>query len=168
MALFEPLFRSLNQAGIRYVVVGGLAVVLQGHARMTVDLDLVIDLDEDQVRRTIDVLVGLGMQPRVPVDPRDFADRGIRETWIRDRGMQVFTMLDRANPLRVVDLFAEHQLPFDDLWERADRIELQGTEVRVASIPDLIHLKRLSGRPQDHSDIERLEAILRRRNEVRE
>ena len=37
MAVFEPIFQALNDAGARYVVVGGLAVVLQGHARLTVD-----------------------------------------------------------------------------------------------------------------------------------
>jgi hypothetical protein len=39
MAIFEPILARLNEAGGRYVVVGGLAVVLHGHARLTVDLD---------------------------------------------------------------------------------------------------------------------------------
>ena len=94
MALFEPLFKALNDAGVRYVVVGGLAVVLHGHARLTVDVDLVVDLDEGQALRAIDALVRLGLHPRVPVNPRDFADRSIREAWIRERGMQVFSMFD--------------------------------------------------------------------------
>ena len=42
MPLFEPVFAALERAGSRYVVVGGVAVVLQGHARFTADLDLVI------------------------------------------------------------------------------------------------------------------------------
>jgi len=48
MAVLEPLFLALNDAGIRCAVVDGEAVVLHGHARLTADLDLVIDLDEEQ------------------------------------------------------------------------------------------------------------------------
>ena len=161
MALFEPLFKALNDAGVRYVVVGGLAVVLHGHARLTVDVDLVVDLDEGQALRAIDALVGLGLRPRVPVNPRDFADRSVRETWIRDRGMQVFSMFDPSNPMRMVDLFVDHPVPFEELWSRSQEFELRDTIVRVASIPDLVRLKRLAGRPQDLADIEQLEAILK-------
>jgi hypothetical protein len=50
------------------------------------------------------------------------------------------------------------------LWARSAKFELQETTVRVASIPDLIHLKRLAGRPQDKADIEQLEAILQAKN----
>lgn len=160
MAVFEPLFQALNDAGVRYVVVGGLAVVLHGHARLTVDVDLVVDLDKDRAARTMEVLTRLGLLPRVPVNPMDFANPSVRDLWIRDRGMQVFSMYDPSNPLLVVDLFVEHPVSFEELWSRSQQMELRGTTVRVASIPDLIHLKRLAGRPQDRSDIEALEAIL--------
>ncbi len=63
MAVFEPLFKALNDSGVRYVVVGGLAVVLHGHPRLTVDVDLVVDFDEDQALRAIDTLVGIGLRP---------------------------------------------------------------------------------------------------------
>jgi predicted nucleotidyltransferase len=161
MAVFEPLFKALNDAGVRYVVVGGLAVVLHGHARLTVDVDLVVDLDEDQALRAIDALVGIGLRPRVPVNPRDFADPAVREGWIRDRGMEVFSMHDPSNPMRAVDLFVDHPIPFEELWSHSNEFELRDTTVRVASIPDLIHMKRLAGRSQDQADIEKLEAILK-------
>lgn len=45
--IFQPIFQALNHSGVRYVVVGGVAVVLQGHARLTVDLDLIVDLAAD-------------------------------------------------------------------------------------------------------------------------
>jgi hypothetical protein len=104
MALFEPLFQALNDAGVRYVVVGGLAVVLHGHARLTVDVDLVVDLGEDQALKAIETLVRLGLRPRVPVNPRDFADPAARASGFHF-GMQVFSMSDpqsdaRGRPLR--------------------------------------------------------------------
>jgi len=159
MALFEPLFKALNDGGVRYVVVGGLAVVLHGHPRLTVDVDLIVDLDEEQAGRAIDALVAMGLRPRIPVNARDFADASLREVWVRDRGMQVFSMFDPSNPMRVVDLFVSHPVPFAGLWSRSEEFELQATTVRVASIPDLVQLKRIAGRPQDLADIEALEAI---------
>lgn len=165
MAIYEPLFRALNDAGVRYVVVGGLAVVLHGHPRLTVVVDLFIDLDPTEARKAIDVLVGMGLRARVPVDPADFADPRIRERWHRERGMEVFSLSDPSNPLRVVDLFVEHPIPFVDLWSRSVPIPLRATVVRVASIPDLVRLKRLSGRPLDTDDIAHLEAIRAAREE---
>ena len=161
MAVFEPLFKALNDGGVRYVVVGGLAIVLHGHPRLTVDVDLVVDLDDEPARRAIDTLVAMGLRPRVPVNPRDFADRSVREGWVHDRGMQVFSMFDPSNPMRVVGLFVNHPVPFEELWARSVEFELRGTTVRVASIPDLIQLKRLAGRSQDLADIQQLEAILK-------
>jgi hypothetical protein len=163
MAILEPLFKALNDAGVRYVVVGGVAVVLHGHARLTADVDLVVDLERAEAKRAIDTLVALGLRPRVPVDPGDFADPSVREGWIRDRGMQVFSMVDPLNPLRVVDLFAEHPMPFEELWRRSETMPLRETTVRVASIEDLIRLKRSSGRALDRDDVARLEAILKAR-----
>ena len=165
MALYEPLFRALNETGVRYVVVGGLAVVLHGYARLTADVDIVVDLAPEPARKFIMTLVDLGFAPRVPVEATEFADPAARGRWIRERGMQVFSMVDRANPMRVVDLFAQHSIDFDMLWSRAEAVALASTSVRVATIDDLIQLKRLAGRPQDLTDIEQLERIRRRRQE---
>jgi len=160
MSLFEPIFTALNDAEVRYVVVGGVAMVLHGHARLTVDIDLVVDLDDQPAARAIDALVGMGLRPRAPVNPRDFADSAIRAAWVRDRAMQVFSLSDPANPMRAIDLFVAYPIPFEELWARSQVFDIQGAPVHVASIEDLIHLKRMAGRPQDEADIQELEAIL--------
>jgi len=163
VSLFEPVFEALNRAQVRYVVVGGLATVLHGHARLTADIDLVIDLSRAEAKKTLEALVGLGFRPRAPVEPLAFADPAMRGRWIQEKGMRVFSLWDPDNPMREVDLFVEHPVDFDDLWSRSEVIELTRTTVRIASIPDLIYLKRLAGRPQDLADIEALEVILRRK-----
>lgn len=159
MSLLEPLFEALNRADVRYVVVGGVATVLHGFARLTADVDIVVDLTPAEARKAIDALVGLGLRPRAPVDAAAFADIAVRESWMRDKGMRVFSLWDPAHPMREVDLFVEHPIDFEALFARAEIVPLETTTVRVASIPDLIALKRLANRPQDVADIEALEAI---------
>lgn len=163
VSLIEPIIRALEDAKVRYVVVGGLATVLHGYPRLTVDIDLIVDLAPEEALKAIDVLTTLGLVPRVPVAASEFADRDKRESWIRDKNMRVFTMLDASNPLRQVDLFVESPIPFDDLWRRAEILPLAGTSVRVASIDDIIVMKRIAARPQDLADIEALQAIAARR-----
>jgi hypothetical protein len=108
-------------------------------------------------------LVDLGFLPRPPVDPLDFAVPARREAWVRDKGMRVFSMFDRANPMRVIDLFASHPIDFEDLYARSECVPLESTTVRIASLEDLIQLKGGAGRPQDLIDVDRLQEIRRRR-----
>ena len=159
VALFEPVLAALDGAGVRFVVVGGVAVVLHGHPRMTADLGLVIDLAAASAASAIQALLDLGLEPRLTVDPHSFADPEVRRTWVEERGLTVFTMLDPRDALLEVDLFAQPPLPFDELWERATLVQLEGQQVRVACVDDLIAMKRQVGRPQDLADIAALEAL---------
>jgi hypothetical protein len=159
MALFEPIFEALHAADVRYVVVGGVAVVLHGHARLTADLDLAVDLEPAVARRAIGALTDLGLRPRAPVQPEDFADPDIRSSWKRERGMLVFSMVDASDPLRAVDLFVDEPIPFAELYDRSITVDVVGVPVRVASIADLITLKRRAGRPQDEADIAALREL---------
>ena len=66
-----------------------------------------------------------------------------------------------------VDIFTNHPIKFESLFERSDACDVGGVPVRVASIPDLIHLKRLADRPRDRDDIEKLENIARLKEQPR-
>lgn len=164
MSILEPLFEALNRANVRYVVVGGVAVVLHGYPRLTHDVDLIVDLAPEEAERTIEVLTALGLRTRVPLDPSGFADASIRAGWARDKHLIAFSLWDPVNPLRVVDLFIEHPIPFDALWEQSEIVELDTTTVRIASLPHLIELKRIAGRRRDRDDIEALELIQKERD----
>jgi hypothetical protein len=153
------LLRALDRAGVRVVVVGGVAVVLQGHARLTADLDLVVDLAPDNVRATLAVLTEQGLAPRLPVPVAQFADADTRLRWVRERNLTVFSLHDPTDPRRAVDLFAEPPLPFEELWAAADVLRIDDVTVRVASVDHLIAMKELAGRAQDLADIEALRSL---------
>ena len=162
--MFEELLAYLEERGVRFVVVGGIAVVVHGFARLTADIDLVIDLERSNVTRCVEALTERGLQPLLPVAPADFADEEIRKDWIEHRNLQVFTMRDPRNPMLTVDLFARPPIPFDELWNDATTLALAGRPIRIASLAHLITMKRTAGRPQDLIDVERLEAIARNRH----
>ncbi len=163
MALFEPVFAALAAADARYVVVGGLATVLHGFARLTADIDLIVDLEPPELEKTLTVFEALSLRPRAPVSLRDFANPDARGMWIEEKGMTVFSLWDPDRPMLELDLFAENPIPFGELWARSEVVALTGITVRIAGIDDLISLKRLAGRAQDLQDIEALEAIRAKR-----
>lgn len=160
----EAIFQALNDRGARYVVVGGLAVVLHGHLRATADVDLIVDLEDSEVKKTLAALEAAGFRPYASVPASEFANPKQRAAWVRDKAMLVFSLRPETG-VPMVDLFLEHPIPFDPLWARSVLTTLRGVQVRVASIEDLITLKRMAGRPEDLGDIEALLEIKRLQGE---
>jgi hypothetical protein len=167
VAIFEPIFKALDTAGVRYVAVGGVAVVLHGHPRLTTALDLAVDLAPQAAAAAVEALVGIGFRPRLPLDPAGFSDPEVRNSWIAEKGMTVFSMWDPSDPMRSVDLFVAEPIAFEELWEHSELVDLEDIQARIASIPDLIRLKKISGRPLDIDDIEALTTILSQREHER-
>jgi predicted nucleotidyltransferase len=157
----ERIFGALEDSGARYLVVGGVAVVLHGHPRFTADLDLMLALDAPNVDAALSALEGLGFRPRAPVPLRAFADPAQRLEWERTKGMTVFSLWSADLPGTEVDLFVAVPLPFEAAWPRRLRADLGGINVNVASLGDLIEMKRRAGRPQDLEDVRELEALAR-------
>lgn len=155
----EQVFGVLSAAGVRYLVVGGVAVVLHGHPRFTADLDLVLALDPPNIRAALAALAGLEYRPRVPVEPAALADPNRREEWIREKGMSVFSMWSPQLPATEIDILVEAPFVFHEAYARAVHIDLGDVTVSVASIADIITLKRHAGRARDQEDIDALRAI---------
>jgi predicted nucleotidyltransferase len=156
----ETVLGALNDAGVRYLVVGGVAVVLHGHLRTTADLDLVVQLQPDNARRAIEALSRLGFRPRAPVDAAGFADPATRQAWIREKHVTVFSFWSAAHPDLEVDLFVAEPFDFEAVHRRGLRVRLDQAETTIPSIEDLIALKRTVDRPRDREDIAALEALL--------
>jgi hypothetical protein len=157
---FIGLFGVLATANVRFVVVGGLAVLLHGVDRLTADVDLVIDLAPEATARTITALTESGYRPLAPVPALEFADPAKRAAWQRDRGMQVFSFWDTRNVRPTVDVLLESPIAFDALWRDAVEMRIGSIAVRVASLEHLIQMKEAVGRPQDLADVARLRVRL--------
>jgi hypothetical protein len=155
----EWVLASLEQARVRYLVVGGVAVVLHGYLRTTLDLDLVLQLEQTNVERALEALAGLGFQPQAPVPLSSFADPQIRETWLREKNMTVFSLWHPEHPGFAVDLFVQEPFDFDAVYRRALRVPLQTTEATVISREDLVAMKRAAGRALDLDDVTALSEL---------
>jgi hypothetical protein len=155
---FDPreLLQRLTARGVDFVLVGGFAAVAHGSPRLTQDLDLTYATARANLEALGETLVGLdarlrGVKDEVPFTPDV---RTLRRT-------ELLTLDTSAGPL---DLVAKPPgaPSYSTLRRRAERLDLGGFLVHVASIEDLLAMKRASGRPKDLGDIEELEAIRRR------
>lgn len=158
----EQVLGALHGARVRYLVVGGVAVVLHGHLRTTADLDLVVALDGDNALRAIEALEGLGYHPRAPVAARSFADAETRAAWVAEKDLTVFSLWSDRFPGLELDLFVREPFDFEEAWGRRVTVTLDAVTATVASLADLIALKRAAGRPQDLADVAALEALASR------
>lgn len=160
LSSIESIARALHAAEVPFLVVGGLAVVTHGYGRQTLDLDLVIRLQPDVIRRAFAALASLGYQPRVPVTADGFADAAQRERWIREKGMTVLNLHSEEHPETPIDMFVAE--PFDFASERAAALMEEiapGVRLPVVRLRTLLDLKRAAGRPQDLADIAELRTI---------
>ena len=144
---------AFDRARLPYAVVGGYAVALHGAVRGTVDVDLVIRLRESDFLRAERALRSLGLQPRLPVTASEVFR--FREEYVRNRNLAAWSFVNPAAPSEIVDV-----LLTEDLARlKIRKIRIDGRTVRLASIADLIRMKRASGRPQDLEDIEALRKL---------
>lgn len=156
---FERVLEALAGSNVDFVIVGGVAVVMHGHLRMTNDLDLAVDLTERNLERCLGCLADLGYQPQAPVDMMAFADADQRQRWVKEKNMTVFSpwSSDRSGP--TVDLFADPPFDYQQLKRRAVTVSLAGHDVSVVSLDDLVAMKQAVGRPQDLADVLSLKQI---------
>jgi hypothetical protein len=157
---FEDALVLLRDSGVRFVVVGGTAVILHGVPRTTADLDLVVDLDSENLNRLVAVMTRLGYQPRAPVASAELCDPDRRKAWIEDKGMRAFTFHRPGQPLGDIDILIDSPLDFAELSVRAERVDAGGLILHIAGIEDLIRMKQAAARDQDLADADALRRLL--------
>jgi hypothetical protein len=155
------LLESLFDEQVQYVLVGGLAVQLHGFLRSTFDIDLVLAMDDANLVRFITVAKGFGLVPAIPVAIDSLRNDAQIEQWYREKGMLAFSLREPQVGGSVVDVLVRPDVPFETLNANAIAGDLFGRKVRIASIEDLLVMKRISNRPKDQIDIMALEKILR-------
>lgn len=156
---FEAITAALERAQVRYLIAGGLAVNAHGHPRFTNDIDLVIELVPDNLMRAFAALGELGYRPSIPVSSAEVADPARRESWIREKGMQVLQLWSDAHRETPIDIFVTEPFDFDAEYAAAlIKLLREGLPIRFVSRNTLIEMKQAADRPQDRLDVEHLRA----------
>lgn len=156
----EILF-ALTDAQVEFVVGGGVAAVLHGVERVTLDIDLALDMDPANVEKFLQVMRNLGLQPRVPVPARDLMSREAVQRMVAEKGALVFSFVDFDRPLRHVDIFLQDNLSFEELSRGARKIVIEDRPIKIMGIAKLLETKRAITplRDKDLIDIKELEKL---------
>ena len=156
---YLDLFRCLHEHQVRYLLAGGVAMNLHGVPRMTMDVDLVLALDDANVESFIGCARQLGLKPQAPVSIDSLKNPDDRRRWIEEKNLIAFA-LGGGNPSHpTVDVLLRHDLDLDAALHRALRQTVDGVPITIASIEDMIALKENTGRRQDQDDVEHLRRI---------
>jgi predicted nucleotidyltransferase len=154
------IFKSLNDAGVKYLLAGGLAVVAHGYVRFTADVDIILGMDERNLMSAMKVFDSLGYKPRAPVKLDDFVDTEKRFEWISKKGLTVFSLWNPDEPATEVDIFVEPPIDFDKAYSAGVNCNIVNEiYVKVLSLNDLMFTKRKAGRQKDLDDIVNLAII---------
>jgi predicted nucleotidyltransferase len=142
---FRGLLESLNSAGVKYLVLGGYAVIFYGYERVTKDLDLWISTDAANAEKVAQTLQQFAR----------FTKQQAHQSMFKRKG-KVFVI--GREPVRVDILTNASALSFDECYERRRVVEWDGVRVPLISFEDLRDNKKASGRAKDLADLDRLPA----------
>lgn len=139
---FSDLLRIFNDHNVRYLVIGGYAVVQYAEPRFTKDLDVLISTDTENADAVYNSLKDFGA-PLAGLTTKDFSEEG-------------FFFQMGVPPVRVDVLMGIPGIKFDECWNRRMEVDFDGLNVIFISKQDLIVSKRAAGRPQDLMDADLL------------
>lgn len=139
---FKDLLSCLNAARVKYLLVGGYAVMHYSEPRYTKDLDVWIEPSLRNARAVYKALDAFGA-PLANIDPKTFAEPGV--LFICGLPPSRFDLLTRIGGL-----------DFESAWDARERVDLGGVRTQFISLDHLISAKEVAGRPQDKLDLKKL------------
>jgi hypothetical protein len=139
---FSELLQIFNANDVKYLVIGGYAVVQYAEPRFTKDLDVVIGTDNVNAEAVYAALREFGA-PLAGLTPKDFSEDG-------------FFFQMGVPPVRVDVMMGIPGVRFEECWDRRVEVDFDDLKVLFISKQDLIAAKRAAGRPQDLVDADLL------------
>jgi hypothetical protein len=143
---FEALVTTLNERGVRYAIIGGIATLQHTRLRTTEDIDAMLTVPQMSLPGLFEALGARGFVVDLMKNIREFRDQGL-------------TAIRRGDV--IVDLMRPVLPAYAHVLDRAITGEIMGMPVRVSSAESLVVMKLISLRPQDEADIQDLLATYR-------
>lgn len=149
----KSLVSALNAAQIPYALVGGFAVSLHGAVRGTLDIDIIIPLEQEIYKKVEEVMGSIGLASRIPVSGQEVFN--FRDEYIDKRNLKAWSFVNSSNPAELVDILIIYDLNKVSTVRKTTPFG----DINVISLKDLIKIKREAGRPQDLADVAALEKL---------
>ncbi len=157
--LYADILVKLADAKVKFVVAGGVASLLHGVERLTLDIDMALEMSKENLNRFFIVVRDLNFQPRISVPLEFLLDPLQIKDAVENKNALVFTISDPKQPIKQIDVFLTEENSYSELIHGADYVDIWGRRINIASISKLIEMKRKASRPKDLSDIIELEKI---------
>jgi predicted nucleotidyltransferase len=141
---FRDFIQALNNNNVRYIVVGGFAVIFHGHARVTGDMDVWVE----PVEKNYEQLVKAFHEFHMPVFDMT------KENFLSSDTIDVFVF--GRKPVAIDVMTKVKGLSFKACYKRSKIFESEGLAIRILHLNDLLTAKREAGRRKDIDDIEQL------------
>ena len=148
---YEKLLAKLARAEVKFIIVGGVAVALNGFVRTTEDIDILIEASAGNVARMLDELRNFGQGHARELRPADFSDSEGAIRIIEDFPLDVFTIMRGKR--------------YADLVGATKRTRIDDVDVRYLNAEALIALKSGSQRDQDRIDVSALRSLQEETNQ---
>lgn len=139
---FKELLRIFNEKQVKYLVIGGYAVMKHSEPRFTKDLDLWVWTAPENAKLVFRALQEFGA-PLTGLAEADFTQP------------EAFYQMGRP-PVRIDILMSIDGIDFEEAWGNHIESDFDGVPAHIISKQDLITAKRAAGRPQDLVDLESL------------
>src|ERR1035437_3872790 len=156
----ETIVKALNDAKVQYLIVGGLAVSAHGYERLTVDVDLVIGLQPQNITLGLRTLLAAGWRMSIPVTVEEFANAKLRESWRKEKNMIVLKLWSDVHPRTPIDVFVYEPFDFKKEFARAKWEPVAGKiRAPIVACKTLLTMKKAAGRDKDLLDIKALKKL---------
>jgi predicted nucleotidyltransferase len=156
MNYYKTLFSELQNAGIEYLIVGGVAVNLYGYSRFTSDVDILVLTSNENLTKIDNLAKKLGFSARQPIDIKILNNKTEVEKLFKEKNFIAYTYLSNEKLPLDIDILTRESLNFENFIKNKQIIEIWDLKLPVININDLISLKRNSNRPKDLEDLEAL------------
>jgi hypothetical protein len=138
LSSIESIFKALNKAKVKYVLIGGLASILHGVPRTTIDIDIAVEPKKKNLEALIKALCKLGLVPETDTIPEILGQGGV--TFENDRTVDVLT--------------STKGLEFTDIWKTKEKVKYKGVHIITISKKAQITMLKAVGREDDLRDVE--------------
>lgn len=165
MIFYEEILKAFHKEKVKYILVGGVAANLLGIMRSTADLDILVEMSDNNLKKIVNILKKRGYQIKQPVDPIGIADKKTREDWIQNKHLRALNFY-KKDSFEEVDIIIDSPVTFEKAKKSTSIIKAGDIALPVISIDNLIRMKEKTGRETDKFDIKELKVIRRLRKKL--